>query len=305
MATLASRHARAEGERRVLRAMPRGGRRWCPGVGSGLASATASTHLFLGGGRGSTSSAYFLGRRTPTAQRSRSVSPVTEILDMPSYGIPEAAGYLLVPVTTLRSWFLGQFYQTTGGRKLFDPPLAIAQREPALLSFTNLVEAHVLDAIRRQHGVSLQNVRRALRFVERHFPSDHPLAHQTFETDGLDLFIQHYGKLINASQEGQFTMRALVAAYLRRVERNPSGAPIRLYPYIRHRAPEEPKSIVIDPRVSFGRPVLTGTGIATEVVASRYKAGESIDDLADDYGKERGDIEEAIRYTLQIHAKAA
>jgi len=229
----------------------------------------------------------------------------TEILEMPSYGIPEAANCLLIPVTTLRAWVLGQHYQSSGGRRLFTPPLKIAQRTPPLLSFLNLVEAHVLDGIRRHHGVTLQNVRKALLYLEKHFPSEHPLADRRFETDGLDLFIERYGKLINISREGQVTMRELVAAYLRRVERDPKGIPIRLFPYTRHREPEEPMSVVIDPRVSFGRPVLVGTGIATEIIAERYKAGESMDDLADDYGRRREEIEEAIRYELQVQPRAA
>lgn len=224
------------------------------------------------------------------------------LMDTASYGLSEAAGYLFVPVTTLRAWFLGQDYETPAGRRRFAPPLRIAQPTPPLLSFLNLVEAHVLDAIRRQHGVTLQNVRKALTFLdrERHPPSKHPLAERSFETDGLDLFTEHYGRLINVSREGQVMMRQVVAAYLRRVERDSRGIPIRLYPYTRHRDREEPMAVMIDPRVSFGRPVLVGTGIPTEIVAQRYKAGESIDELADDYGRQRQEIEEAIRYELQI-----
>lgn len=240
-----------------------------------------------------------------TFEQTRRENRRTEVLDMPSYGIPEAARCLLIPVTTLRAWVLGQHYESAGGRRLFAPPLKIAQRTPPLLSFLNLVEAHVLDGIRRHHGVTLQNVRKALVYLEKHFPSEHPLADRRFETDGLDLFIEQYGKLINISREGQVTMRDLVAAYLRRVERDPKGVPIRLFPYTRHREPEEPMSVVIDPRVSFGRPVLAGTGIATEIVAERYKAGKSMDDLADDYGRRREEIEEAIRYELQVQPRAA
>jgi uncharacterized protein (DUF433 family) len=59
---------------------------------------------------------------------------------------------------------------------------------------------------------------------------------------------------------------------------------------------------VIDPRISFGRPVLAGTGIPTAVIAERYKAGESMDDLADDYGCQRFEIEEAVRCELALEA---
>jgi uncharacterized protein (DUF433 family) len=42
----------------------------------------------------------------------------------------------------------------------------------------------------------------------------------------------------------------------------------------------------MDPRVEFGRPVLKVSAVPTAVIADRYKAGESIADLADDYGED-------------------
>ena len=77
------------------------------------------------------------------------------------------------------------------------------------------------------------------------------------------------------------------------------GAPL---PFTRKRTLDEPKVIVIDPRLSFGRPVLAGTCIPTAIIAERYKAGESVDDLADDYGRKRLEIEEAIRCELAERA---
>lgn len=47
-----------------------------------------------------------------------------------------------------------------------------------------------------------------------------------------------------------------------------------------------------------------GSGIPTAVIAERYKAGESIQDLAADYGRAPEEIEEAIRCELRL-AEAA
>jgi uncharacterized protein (DUF433 family) len=49
-------------------------------------------------------------------------------------------------------------------------------------------------------------------------------------------------------------------------------------------------------------PTLVGTEIPTAVVAERYKAGESIDELAGDYGRSRKEIEEVIRCELWLEA---
>src|SRR6266700_5345065 len=97
-------------------------------------------------------------------------------------------------------------------------------------------------------------------------------------------------------------MREMLAAHLRRVEHDATGLAARLYPFTRKRQPDEPKIIVIDPWVSFGRPTIAGSGITTGIIAERYKAGESIDDLAQDYGCQREKVEEAVRCELDLAA---
>lgn len=77
---------------------------------------------------------------------------------------------------------------------------------------------------------------------------------------------------------------------------------MRLYPFTRKRTLEEPRSIVIDPFISFGRPVLAGTGISTAIVTERFKAGETLDDLAKDYERSLLEIQEAIRCELPLEA---
>ena len=122
--------------------------------------------------------------------------------------------------------------------------------------------------------------------------------HQKFVTDGLPLFVEKYGQLLNLSQDGQLAMRDVLCVHLSRVARDTGGIPVKLYLFTRFHQADEPKTVVIDPYVSFGRPVLVGTGIPTAVIAERYKAGESIQALAEDYERPLGDIEEAIRCEL-------
>ncbi len=231
------------------------------------------------------------------------VPQVVRARELPAYSIAEAAHYLRMPTATLRSWVLGRYYPIDNGRRFFRPVIELPDRKRPQLSFVNLVEAHVLDAIRRDHEVALKHVRTALSFLARQSPqSKHPLAEQDFVTDGVYLFIDRYGELINISRNGQLAMREVVKAYLERIERDEKGLPTRLFPFTRRRTLDEPRAVVIDPSVSFGRPVLAGTGIPTAVIAERYKAGDSMDDLATDYGRTRLEIEEAVRCELQLEA---
>ena len=216
----------------------------------------------------------------------------SEARQMPSYAPSEAAHYLSIPVSTVRYWCLGG----SGNRPLLVP----AEKRPLALSFVNLVELHVLGAIRRKHLISMPKVRRTLDYVSRTLKVVQPLARKRFETDGVDLFVEHYGRLINASQQGQTEMRELVGAALVRVEWDRQGLPVKLAPFTRSDVEKSAEIIVIDPAVLSGRAVIRGTRIAVDVVAERYKAGESISDLARDYGRTAEEIEEAIRCELRV-----
>ncbi|MEW6746431.1 MAG: DUF433 domain-containing protein [Planctomycetota bacterium] len=48
-------------------------------------------------------------------------------------------------------------------------------------------------------------------------------------------------------------------------------------------------------RISFGRPVIAGTSIRTEIVIDRHLAGESTTELANNDGCESALIEDATR----------
>jgi len=227
-----------------------------------------------------------------------------DVRELPAYGVAEAAHYLLVPRATLRSWVAGMSYGSDGERRFFKRVIHPAATSPVALSFINLIEAHVLAAIRRRHRVDMPAVRRTIDFLKREFGSAHPLADHKFETDGVNLFISHYGDFISVSQGGQLAVREFLEAHLRRIDRDDKGFPLRLYPFTRVDETEQPKNIVIDPFISFGKAVITGTGVSTDIVAERFKAGESADELAHDYGCAREKIEEAIRCELNL-AEAA
>jgi len=224
------------------------------------------------------------------------------VLEKPLYGITEGATYLGIPTTTLRYW--------VRGRDDYTPVIHLPQSQFPLLSFMNLLEAHVLSAIRKNHNVTLPTIRRAISYISNNIPGEslketkHPLVELELKTDGVDLFVDYYGELINLNQAGQLAMRAILGAYLKRIEYDASGLAARLYPFSRLHGEDDPRVVMIDPRISFGKPVVKGTGILTAVLAERFKAGEEVVVLSEDYGIQPKKVEEAIRYELKLPAAA-
>ena len=217
--------------------------------------------------------------------------------EMPIYSSPEAAHYLRRPENTIRSWVYGRVYSTSRGDRRARPVVRPADPRSGGLSFINLLELHVLGAIRRQHHVDMKNVRAAVEFLQERFGSEHPLIDEVMDTDGKHLFVRKYGTLINASKQGQGAMEALLDAYLKRIERDEQGLAVRLFPFT-PKGTDAPRIVAIDPLVAFGRPVIIGSRLPTADVADRFKAGESPADLAYDYGRPQEEIDEAIRCEL-------
>ena len=209
----------------------------------------------------------------------------------PAYTFSEVARYLRLPSDTVRNWAIGH-----GD---FRPVLELDDAQRQYLSFWNLVEVHVLSGIRRLHGVKLPMVRSALEYVQRDLKMERPLIQESFQTDGRSLFVRRYGELLNASKRGQIVMSEMLLAQLQRIERDREGLPIRLYPFTRSidqdskRYASQPRDVMMNPRISFGRPAVGG--VATSVIWGRYRAGDSIAHLAKDYSLTTDHIEEAIR----------
>jgi|SRR5947209_5183429 len=209
-----------------------------------------------------------------------------EIMETPIYGLTEAAQYLRVPVNTLRYWAQG-----SGSI----PPL-IHLPERARLSFANLLEAHMLSSMRKIYKIRVPRVRKALVNLAKYVEHKHPLIEEAFETDRRDLFIERLGKKVNLYKDEQILIPGIMELYLERIERDARGK-FTLYPFVVAQPKQnEPRLILINPAVGFGKPVIAGTGISTAVIASRFNARESIDDLASEYGVTPKQIEEAIRW---------
>jgi uncharacterized protein (DUF433 family) len=210
----------------------------------------------------------------------------------PLYTLTEVSRYARVLPGTLRSW------SEVEGR----PLVAMADPESrSPFSFVNLIEAHVLVALRRIHRVRMSQIRSATDWLSREYGTSHPLAEVDLETDGREIFIRDLGMPVSASARGQGTFQQIIDLYLQRIERDESCIPTRFFPFTYDACP---KTIVMDPAVAFGRPVITGTRVATTMVFDRYSGGESLTDIAADYDLELLAVEEALRCEIERHRAA-
>ena len=219
--------------------------------------------------------------------------------DQPAYRASEASAILGIPKATILAWCFGQGYvRQDGTPKSFAPLVRPASATSRALSFKNLCELHVLGVIRRHHGIRMPVVRKSLDYVEKRMKTNFPLVAEQFLTNGVDLFIEKASELINVSQDGQMALRGEFMDALARIHRDPNGSVVRLFPYSRAGTTSnaQPTSVMVDPAIAFGRPVLVGAGVRTDVIKDRFVAGDSLAEMAEDYRVSEADIEEALRF---------
>jgi uncharacterized protein (DUF433 family) len=159
-----------------------------------------------------------------------------------------------------------------------------------------LVEAHVLRALRTEHGVKLKALRAAIRYAEGELKIERLLLNSELRSHAGEVFLTHYGDLISLSHSGQLAMRKMLQEYLRRIEWDGAEFPVRLHPFVLSEAAADGMPIAIDPLIAFGRPVVKSRSISTAAIAGRIDAGETVVELATDYGLSQQEIEQAILY---------
>ncbi len=214
-------------------------------------------------------------------------------LQMPLYTYANASRYLGIPSSTVAYWARGGLTTARqGGRTFYEPVLSVRGRRGS--SFHDLVELHILKALRKVHNVRLENVRRALEYPEKELHIDHLLPDEQLSTYGGDVFIRYLDSIVSLSKGGQIALKDILDEYLQRVERDDRHIPIKLYPDFE--GSKNSKPIVINPRVSFGKPTIAGTAIHTGTIVDRVDAGESVEEVADDYEISIDLVLSAVKY---------
>jgi uncharacterized protein (DUF433 family) len=211
----------------------------------------------------------------------------------PAYSVAQAAHYLKIPTPTIRSWVQGRDYPRRAGKARFLPVIAIPNDSERRLSFRNLIELAALRALRTEHDFKLAAVRDALNYAKRELGVDDLLASKDLYARPGELFLQHYGQLINLNRAGQLGIKVMLDSLLDRIHWDKKLA-IRFFPLVPSRP--ERRSIMLDPRVSFGRPVLVSSGVSTAIVVDRINAGEDASAVANDYGASEEDILDVLAY---------
>ena len=215
--------------------------------------------------------------------------------EIAQYSLSELAYFLDLRKPTLHAW---RRPSKLNGKRI-DPLITPADQVNALYSFYNLTEAHLLSMTTKFHRVKIVDVRRAMQHLRDQSILDlpHPLLSSEFLTDGRHTWLKQLERRVDLSQFGQLGLAPILDSYLERIERDEAFRPKKLFPL-----KQTGRVVSIAPSVSSGRPIIEGTGIPVATIWNRFKAGDPIEYLADDFDISADQVNGAIGYIEHLSA---
>ena len=221
----------------------------------------------------------------------------------PLYTVAEAARFLGVNPQTLSNWAHGYKRNPPGRPVVQGAPIiagTTAVRNYPSIPFIGLAGGMVLAAFRRE-GLSLQYIRKAVRVLECEISIEHALASQRLYTDGA-VILYDYALSDSSELAGltevvfqQRVFSSVIREYLSRIEYAGDGLARKLVSPVTQRP-----IVVADPALSFGQPTFIKGAVRVEDVIDRFRAGDPLTDVAEDFGVPVEDVEDVLRVSLPV-----
>ena len=132
-------------------------------------------------------------------------------------------------------------------------------------TFSDLMELRIVNAFHLA-GISWQRICRTAEFGCERFETDFPFSHRRFQTDGEDIFDRSRDALEAVSRHGQLAFPQIIVPSLFKPLDYMDDVPARWYPAEEWGLSCVGRGVVVDPRRSFGAPVVSESGIPTETL---------------------------------------
>jgi uncharacterized protein (DUF433 family) len=224
------------------------------------------------------------------------------LLNTGIYTVTEASRLTRVSPQRIRRWVKGYEFKVKHGRHR-SPAVWNSQLQPIgqamALGFFDLLEIRAVDAF-ISAGVSWKDLRRIHDEAREWVSSPHPFCTNRFATDGHTIFMElrekNHGVMLWDMRDVQRVFDKIIRPFLRNVEFDSGKVPRRWWPRGKNR------QVVLDPRRSFGHPIIFREGIPTTVLARSARANGSAEEVARWFQISSDSVREAIDFEQALAA---
>jgi uncharacterized protein (DUF433 family) len=216
------------------------------------------------------------------------------------YSISEASKLTGIDARSISRWLRGYQYKRSG-EPHSSPPVISSDFVPvngkAALSFLDMMELRRVGRFRK-HGLSFPKIRLAHRRASKILNSSHPFASHNFAINGKTILLriakeENDSDLLDLMKE-QYVIEDILSPDLLEGVEFLDDLPQRWSPAT---------GIIIDPRYSFGQPVVASCIIPSATLFAAYQAEKrSIEKVASWYEIEPAAVKQAIDFETRSAA---
>jgi len=225
--------------------------------------------------------------------------PGQDLRTVPTYTIPEAAAFLAIHPRTMLSWYEG-----------YEPILKASAICGVihLLSYRDMEEAYRVYLLRERFVFSLQFLKKSMLNARKMFRSEHPLQRADAVKECLkDLVYDKPARGKNprtitslGQKPGQQSFKEVADMFAERIEPGEF-----IFPWRFASTDHDSRPVSMNPNIMSGRLVISGTRIPVNALLGGKRSGETIEEIADDYGLDRDVVEKALIHIGGVRQKAA
>jgi uncharacterized protein (DUF433 family) len=226
---------------------------------------------------------------------------IYKILTTPTYSLREASILAHVSVWRTARWLKGYDYSYYVGnqKRIGKQESVIKHSEKPVVSFLDLMDLLFVKEF-LQRGFTLQYLRKALGEARDLLGTPH-FARNNFYTDNnkIVLELEKDSKyMIALLTGGQSAIPGVIELIHDKIE----FEEVTNYNFATRWFPNgKDGKIVIDPQISFGRPIIHGRGVSTENIYDFYLGeNKNVDPIIDWFKLPKNEIQAAIKYQYSL-----
>ena len=210
------------------------------------------------------------------------------------YSFGDAARLTHLKQATIREWFDNRTTTKVGSVFISDH----VGTQQKLISFLDLVDVFIAGKLRTR-GITLQYLRKIYRTLQQDFGVEHPFGRHELLTDGKKVFLHGLSKQgreeVIEVLTRQKAFPEIILPFLKNLE----------YDFISNLATKWKiaQSVVLNPQICFGQPIVEARGIPTDVLA-KAATSNSLKDVAAWYGVTVTQVRRAVTFEKK-YLKAA
>lgn len=213
-------------------------------------------------------------------------------LVMPRYSYADADYLSAVGRGTSKRLTSGYHYRTKTGKTIVQPPVVTGIEMHRAVSFHDLLDLAAISQLKKR-GFSLNAIREIVRNCQEILGVERPFATLKFKTGGREIFVDLGSHLVEVGRKKrELAWKEILEPFLTNLDYNAEGLATRWWPMGRD------IPVMVDPSYGFGLPVVSTSGVRTEIIVERFRAGEDSREIAEDFGIQPSDVENALRFEL-------